>query len=234
MADGAKPMGLWPAGDPATRFRVRPARYRDVRALARIYRRQSAASRRFYHPYPFDPVRLTALLFYMVTTHRMIRRAIRSLPNWAFCLFVLEDVSGVPVGLATIRFVRDDQEPEIWARFGFLVEEARQRQGGGTLLVMTLYEKAMELGIRRGGGTILAENIASAKVVEQFGFHLHETREVDRFAPDDRNLADIQDLGPVLERVRRLKELRVAASGDAARQAREPGRVPTSDRPSAG
>ena len=230
-------MGLWPSGDPSTRFRVRPARYSDIGALSRIYRAQTPASRRFYHPYPFDPVRLRALFAYMVTTHRMIRRAMRWLPNWAWCLFVLEDARGGPVGLATIRFVRDDHEPEMWARFGFLVAEDRQRQGGGTLLVMTLYEKAMELGVRRGGGTILAENVASAKVVEQFGFNLRETPEVDRNAPGAKNLADIQDLRPVLERVRRLKEIRVAASSAAARPTPGPSEAPRvagPDRTSAG
>jgi GNAT superfamily N-acetyltransferase len=212
MVSPQKPVGLWPAGDPSGRFQVRDAQFSDVGAVRRLYRGQSVPSRRFYHPYPFDWLRLTALLTYMVATHRIIRWAMRWLPNWAFCLFVLEDTAGAPAGFATIRFVRDDQDPEMWARFGFLVEESRQRQGGGTLLVMALYERAMELGIRRGGGTILAANVASAKVVEQFGFRLHETPEVDRFAPNDQNLADIQDLGPVLERVRRLKEIRVAAS----------------------
>jgi len=212
MGSQQQPRGLWPAGDPSERFHVRAARISDVGGIGRIYREQSTESRRFFHPYPFDPIRLRALLTYMVVTHRMARAAIRWFPNEAFCLFLLEDTAGVPAGFATIRFVRDHHEPGTWARFGFLVAESRQRQGGGTLLVETLYQSAMDLGVRRGGGTILASNVASAMVVAQFGFQLHATDEVDRNAPQDRNLADVRDLGPVLVEVRRRKQARIAAS----------------------
>ena len=231
MANGQQPVGLWPSGtlppvswSPGAAFRCDGARPHLPGTVGPFPTVLPSV--------PLRPRAPPALLAYMVTTHGLIRRAIRWLPNWAFCLFVLEDTSHVPVGFATIRFVRDDQEPEVWARFGFLVSEGRQRQGGGTLLVMALYEKAMELGIRRGGGTILAANIASAKVVQQFGFNLHETPEVDRFAPNDRNLADIQDLGPVLERSARLKELRVAASGPREGEHPPAARPPSPDRPS--
>jgi GNAT superfamily N-acetyltransferase len=216
MGPQRQPRGLWPAGDPSERFRVRVARLSDVGGIGRIYRGQSAESRRFFHPYPFDRVRLRALLTYMVMTHRIARTAIRWFPNQGFCLFLLEETGGAPAGFATIRFVRDHHEPGTWARFGFLVAESWQRQGGGTLLVETLYQSAMDLGVRRGGGTILASNIASAMVVAQFGFQLHATDEVDRNAPEDRNLADVRDLGPVLVEVRRRKQARIAASSGRA------------------
>jgi RimJ/RimL family protein N-acetyltransferase len=198
------------APDCALRFHVRPASWGDIGDVARLYIGQSEASRVAFHPYPFGPVRLRALLAYMLLTQKLLGRARRHFPNFAFGVIVLDDAAGRTIGFGTIRLVRDGTEPDTWARFGFLVAEGYHRQGGGTQIVEALYESAVALGIRRGGGTIRASNVASTKVVEQFGFQLHETAEVDRNAPGDHILSDVRDLEPVLERIRERRLARTA------------------------
>lgn len=183
---------------------------RDIPEIMRIYRGQSDESKRFHHPYPFDRPRLAVLLLYIVVVQRIVRALIPRTPNLAFVLLVaFLPPSTQLVGYASIRFVRRGAEP-VWGRFGFLVSEPFRGRGVASALAVVLYESCLELGVPRGGGTIQAENIASQRVVERYGFHLVPAQEVDRFAPGRPNLEGVEDLRHVLEQVRAHR----AAHGD--------------------
>lgn len=197
-------MSSAPDTDPFPPVRVRPATRRDLRSLVLLYRGQEPESRTYYHPYPFDRLRLPILFLAMLSSQAHVRWMLRRFPNYAFVILLLIDPEGMPFGFGTIRFVHARGEAP-WARFGFLVDAGHRHQGAGSVLVMALYESAVGLGVHRGGGTILEGNVASAKVVEKFGFRLRPAASADPFSPDKRNLTDIQNLDEVLEKVRRVR-----------------------------
>ena len=166
-----------------------------------MYRSQSADSVQFYHPYPPDRLRLFAIFGWMMVSQRLGRRWLRVAPNLTFAVLVAIDPrSPHPIGYATIRFIARPGQP-LWARFGFLVSEAYRGRGIGSLLAVSMYEYCLRWGVRRGGGTVQSANSPSRRIVERFGFRLHPSSEVDRFAPQLENLEAIEDLEQVMARV---------------------------------
>ena len=171
-----------------------------------LYRGQSPESRKLHHPYPFDRPRLTLLFIGMLVSQRLVHRGVRYWPNASFVVLVAEGRPGGPLlGLATIHFVRHPPEPT-WARFGYLVADEFRGQRIGSRLAIELYRTALDLGVERGGGTILAPNTVSTHLVERFGFDMRPTPEVDTQAPGVTNLAAVEDLRAVMARVRSLRD----------------------------
>jgi RimJ/RimL family protein N-acetyltransferase len=205
-----------PATSPTSRpsVTVRWARLSDLGPILRLYRGQSAESRQFYHPYPFDRFRLGPILFALLVSSRIVRLMLRLAPNYAFVILIAEEPGeAAPIGFCTARFVRRHGDP-IWAQFGYLVRHDRRGRGIGSYLAIAQWRTARALGVLRGGGTILEGNIASSRVVEPFGFHLEPTGQPDARAADRQNLGSIQDLNEVLERVRRQGGWRAEALHD--------------------
>ncbi len=183
---------------PPPMVRLRQARLGDVPSLVRLYRGQSAAARGFYHPFPFDRLRLVPIFLWMVATTPRVRFWLRHLPRRAAYVFVAtSSEDDRPIGYGTIRFeVPVGEDP--WAKFGYLVSEGRRGQGIGTLIASTQLRCARGLGLRRGGGYIVQGNTASAGVVEKFGHPLTETAP-DRRAP--RGAVNLVSVGPLEEMI---------------------------------
>ncbi len=188
-----------PAGVPETpRIRLRRARLRDVRALVQIYRGQSPQARSFYHPFPFDPVRLVPIFLWMVGTTPYVRFWLRHLPSRAaYVVVVTGPDDDRPIGYGTVRFVVEPGQAA-WAKFGYLVSEGRRGQGIGSLLAVTQVRCARGLGLRRGGGYVLRGNSASAGVVEKFGYPLSETSPDRHTPPGTVNLISIGNLDEMI------------------------------------
>ena len=185
---------------------IRLARLRDVGPVIRLYRGQSQESRSFHHPYPVDRPRLTMLFTWMVVSGHLSRLFLRTVPGLGFVLLVAESGERrAPIAYGTIRFVRS-ATGEVWARFGFLVGESYRGEGIGTELAIALWERALALGVRRGGGTIEAKNTRSRSIIEGAGFRLAPTDEEDRYRPAAENLAGIADLTEALERLRARRD----------------------------
>ena len=211
-----------PAARPSSRrvaaASVRWARLSDVRTLARLYRGQSAESRRNYHPYPFDRLRLLPILVAMLLSSRIVGTLRRLAPNLAFVILIAEPrAGGAPIGFCTIRLVRRGRDP-IWARFGYLVEEGHRGEGVGFQLAVAQWRIALELGVRRGGGTVMEGNLPSSRLLEPFGFRLAPSPEADRHGGDRANLGSVQDLEKALAEVRRQGGWRAELLSDEIRR----------------
>jgi GNAT superfamily N-acetyltransferase len=193
---------------------IRPAHLRDIGGLVRMYRGQSMESRAFHHPYPADRLRLTTIFTWMVLSGHVSRLFLRTVPSLGFVLLVAcPNDSDVPVGYGTIRFV-GSRRTEIWARFGFLVQEDARGHGLGGQLAEALWERSLELGVRRGGGTIVKANTVSRAIVEHAGFELAPTSEPDKYTPGAETLGGLADLEEVLARHRASRHRPTGANDD--------------------
>lgn len=182
--------------------RIRGSRVSDLSSLVRLYRDRSEASKQTYHPFPFGRFRLALIYLWIIALQRWMRWFMRYLPRRAATLLVVEreDQPGL-IGYGTIRLMSGRGEEPI-ARFGYLVADAYQGKGVGGQLIEVMIAKAKELGIRKGGGTVLQRNIASAHLIEKWGWKLRPAA-ADRGAPDESNLMTVGDLDEILAKSRR-------------------------------
>lgn len=170
------------APPPGPEIRLRRARLGDVPALVALYRGQSAEAKAYYHPFPFERWKLVPIFLWMVGTTPLVRAVLRVLPRRAaYVLVVSAATDDRPIGYGTIRFAVARGE-ETWAKFGYMVAEDRRGQGIGSILSIHQLRCARGLGMRRGGGYIVRENVASRTVVSRYGEPLVETAP-DRNAP---------------------------------------------------
>lgn len=191
-----------PSSSPArTRpaVRVRPARLRDIGALIRMYRGQSAESRQLYHPFPYDRPRLTLIFLYMVVTRPFLRTLLRLTRRRTLVLLVATvGDDPTPVGYGNVAFV--DRDFGVKAIFGYLVEERSRGLGVGTRLHEVMIEAAIALGVRRGGGMVVSENASNLRVLEKLGFKMRPSDLVDHGAPGSTNIETDGDLVAIAAR----------------------------------
>ncbi|HXQ48201.1 MAG TPA: GNAT family N-acetyltransferase [Thermoplasmata archaeon] len=183
------------------RFLLRYGRLTDVPALVRMYRAQSPASRGFYHPFPFDPVRLALVYLWLISARRLLRTAIGVLPQSAAILLVVVPAGqSRPIGYGTVRYV-PSRSTGTWVKFGYLVEEGYRGLGLGGSLAYRLMQKAVESGIYLGGGALLATNVPNLNLVRKLGFSPEGPVAPDREAPRATNLFARADLREILQRI---------------------------------
>lgn len=194
MTDGAR--------RPRIVVEIRRARLGDLGDLVRLYRDRSEESKRTYHPFPSGRLALTVIYLWMIVEQRWMRFMMRHLPRRAATLLIVErrDAGGV-IGYGTIRLMSGPGEEPV-ARFGYLVGDAFQGQGVGGQLIEAMVYEAKALGIKRGGGTVLAKNVASTHLISRWGWTLRQGA-ADRSAPNQENLATVGDLDEILEKRRR-------------------------------
>ncbi len=184
---------------------IRRSRLGDVPALVRFYRERSEESKSTYHPFPFGRFRLTLIYLWMVFFQRWMRWMIRRLPRRAATLLVAELPDGSAlVGYGTVRLMSGRGEEPI-ARFGYVVRDDFRGKGVGGQLMEALVVAALELGIRKGGGTVLQTNAPSAHLIERWGWKLRKG-ETDRGAPSEVNLVTVGDLEELLRAQRQKRE----------------------------
>jgi RimJ/RimL family protein N-acetyltransferase len=190
-----------PPRRPKLQVSIRRARLRDLPALVRLYRHRSEESKQTYHPFPFSRGRLTAIYLWMIIVQHWMRYFIVRFPRLAATLLVAErpDRPG-PIGYGTIRLMSGKGEEPI-ARFGYMVSDECQGQGVGSQLTEAMVLTAKGFGIRKGGGTVLQTNVASARLIANWGWRLKEG-EADRGAPEQVNLVTVADLDDILRRRR--------------------------------
>lgn len=191
--------GASPRARPAVH--VRRARLGDIGGLVRLYRGQPESSRRLYHPFPFDRPRLTFLFLFMVLSRPFLRVFLRLAPRWALVLLIAT-VGDDPrvVGYGNTAFVR--RPLGLKAIFGYLVDESTRGLGVGTRLHEEMIEAALALGVRRGGGMVVAENAANLRVLEKLGFTIRASDLVDAGAPGARNFETDGDLEAIAQKWR--------------------------------
>ena len=195
-------MSAPPPPRPKLPVRIRRSRFSDLSSLVRLYRDRSEQSKQTYHPFPFGRFRLTLIYLWMIVLQRWMRWFMRNLPRRAATLLVVEreDQPGI-IGYGTIRLMSGRGEEPI-ARFGYLVGDDYQGKGVGGQLIEVMVSAAKELGIRKGGGTVLQRNVASAHLIEKWGWKLRPA-DADRGAPQESNLMTVGDLDEILAKNRR-------------------------------
>lgn len=196
------------ASDRAQLPRFGPARLREITAIARMYRSQAADSRRFYHPLPFDPFRLVALLTAMIVLQIWVRFWSRTAPSLGILLWVARDApSPRVVGMATGRFYRDARG-RLVARTGLFIDPNHRRAHRGRDLGAALLAECRRLRADRAEALILPDNDASRRTHESLGYTIRPTVFHDRHLSEtDYLLGSIDLAGPGSD---------VGASGTAA------------------
>ncbi|HYK93403.1 MAG TPA: hypothetical protein VEY07_05105, partial [Thermoplasmata archaeon] len=173
---------------------------RDLRALVHLYRHRSEQSKAYYHPFPFDPIRLSSVFLWLIATRRWVRRLMRPLSGKCGVVLVAVPPGGTSlVGYGTVR-PEVDADGSLVAKFGFLVEDGMQNRGVGSQIMEAQALVTRELGIRRAIGTIIASNTPSMKTAKGYGWSIWPTDRPDRHAPGKPNLAAAVDLDEILRR----------------------------------
>jgi RimJ/RimL family protein N-acetyltransferase len=190
-----------PANPPAKAVvRTRPGRFRDIGALSRIYRSQSEDSRRLYHPFPFDRPRLAIVFAYMVGSRMLLRTLLRRWPRRALVLLVAcQGDDPAPIGYGNVAFLARPGKP-LKAIFGYIVAEKFRGLGVGTRLHEDMIDAAIALGVTRGGGMVVSDNVSNLRVLEKLGFEIRESDVVDRIVPGVTNYETDGDLIEIARR----------------------------------
>ncbi len=201
-----------PPSGPRPEVDIRPARWRDLPTLVRLYRSQPPASRALYHPFPFDRPRLYAIFAYMVATRPFLKGMVRrGRSRTAVLLVARVGGSRRPIGYGNVAFHHVEGHPH--AIFGYLVDERARGHGVGTRLHEVMIDEALRLGVTKGGGMVVVENTANVRILEKLGFLLTRSDIVDAGAPTSANYVSEGDLEAI---ARRIREGRVAPSGPDA------------------
>lgn len=192
---------------------IRPVRLRDVPTLVGLYRGQPESSRALYHPFPFDPVRLTMIFTYQAVTRPFLKLMMRSRHIRAAALLVATTpTERRPIGYGHVQILHP-APGEVRAFFGYLVAPAYRGQRVGVALHDEMVETALRLGIRRGGGIILSQNRQNVRLLEKLGVELKESQVVDqRASPQEANFSVDMDLAEM--QARRRAELAAAPAAD--------------------
>lgn len=151
---------------------IRRARWRDVREISELYRRQDPTDRRFFHPMPFTPVRLNILLRTAIGTAPLVRHLVRRLPRAAVLFLTGAIPNGGPVvGLGIMRF-RRGADGVLVVDTGYLVDPRFRRRGYGRAIKVAMLDEGCRLGARRAETIILVDNVASQRLNLSLGFSL--------------------------------------------------------------
>lgn len=144
-----------------TRVRIRPLVTEDKDRLVAGFERLSPESRYRRFLSPVDEL-----------TPDMLRRLTEMdyVDHFAWAA-LLPDESGEP-GVGVARYVRLPEEPEV-AEAAVTVVDEYQGRGLGTLLLQALGAVALENGIRRFRGYVVADNRQMREVLEPTGAILH-------------------------------------------------------------
>lgn len=179
---------------------LRFARWADVRTIVRLYRHRSVQSKSLYHPFPSDPVRISLILGWL-TFDRPLIPVLMHLWERRFGMVVVATSveGGPPVGYGTVR-PRKGSNGEWEAQFGYVVEDAFQGQGVGARLMEEMARAALELGIHRGVGTVLASNAANLRLTQRYGWTVRGQGMTDRHAPGEISFDVEVDLEEILRR----------------------------------
>jgi ABC-type amino acid transport substrate-binding protein/RimJ/RimL family protein N-acetyltransferase len=204
MAGSIRPSSVprRPPRRPSVYVEIRPARLSDIPVLIDLYMSQPEESRRLYHPFPFDRLRLRAIFTYMVGTRPVLPYLIHRPGVHAAVLLVacLPD-SSTPVGYGNTAFIHPEG-PEPRAFFGYLVSAEYRSRGIGAQLHDALVDAALALGVQRGGGIIMTDNAANVRLVEKLGLRPTESDVVDTSAPGAANYRVDTDLVALMHRRR--------------------------------
>lgn len=199
-----------PVARPRIPVTIRPGRLRDVPTLVGLYRGQDEASRRLYHPFPFDRFRLTAIFAYQALTQPFLKRMMRH-PRIRAAGLLVAHTPGVrrPIAYGHVQILHP-APGEVRAFFGYLVAPAYRGQRIGVALHDEMVETALRLGIRRGGGILLTDNRQNVRLLAKLGVELKSSSVVDRNTPDTANFTVDMDLAEM--QARRRAELAAAAA----------------------
>lgn len=144
-----------------TRVRIRPLVPEDKERLVRAFERLTPDSRYRRFLSPVDE--LTPELLHRLTE-------IDYVDHFAWAALLLDDPDEPGVGVA--RYVRLPGEPEV-AEAAVTVTDEYQGRGLGTLLLQALGAVALENGIRRFRGYMVADNRQMREVLGPTGAVLH-------------------------------------------------------------
>lgn len=188
---------------------VRPARFRDVRPLGRLYLEQTPELRHGYHPFPFNRVAITLIYFGLVSAAALLGWAMRRSTRLLALLYVAQ-VDGTTdlAGGGTLRGVLRPGNQR-FVRFGFFVASQYQGMGVGKSLLWGLAAAGLERGYHQGLGAVYQSDAKAIPVISGAGFILSPTDYRDPAAPEETNYLATADLR---EMVRRSRERERASS----------------------
>jgi len=144
--------------DDGTLVRLRPVRPADAAELKRGFDRLSPSSR--YHRFLAGRTALSdATLRYLTSVDGHDHVAI---------VAVTDAADGTEAGVGIARFIRTKDDPEA-AEIAITVIDDMQRKGVGRVLALALGRAALEVGVKRFRGEILAENVPVRRLLKDVG-----------------------------------------------------------------
>jgi GNAT superfamily N-acetyltransferase len=173
---------------------VRPVRVHDLASIARVYRAEPDGTRRFHHPFPFDPLRLGLVLLVLWASTRISRASARHAPS-ATAVLLVAPVPGREAvgGFGTLRYFRT-AEGCLAARTGVFVVPELRRQGVGRQLKQALADRARRDGASRVVALLHPSNRASEAMNRALGYRIRVSDARDRRAPYERFQVAERDL----------------------------------------
>jgi len=169
-----------------------------------------------YHPFPFDPIRLTLIYLWLVLGRHTVRWTVRNLPSIASIIVVVVPDGTTrparPIGYGTIRYVAAPSQ-ETWAKVGYILREDCRGFGLGWWLAYRLMQVTLDSGVRLAGGGVLDSNTTNIALVKKLGFEPLAGAPPDRAAPGART---VQVLGDIRVRLNGLQSERVKRTGQRA------------------
>ncbi len=153
---------------------LRLAQVGDFWALGRLYGSRTEQDRRLFHPFPGGRWLASFVLLVLLVVQSLRRLLVRLWPSWAFAFVVFE---GRPNGAidAFIYLRGRHRMPRGYAaNIGTFVSSAARGQNVGQRLIAALTDVAQSIRIVRFETEAYADNLASIRMCERFGFRIVE------------------------------------------------------------
>ncbi|MFP5309985.1 MAG: GNAT family N-acetyltransferase [Actinomycetes bacterium] len=147
-----------------TTIHLRRLRPDDRQRLFGMWERTSEASRRARFHGPFD------------LTDENVGRFTDLDPDHQFAVAATLGRGEDERVVAVARYERDPDEPG-HAEFAALVEDDQQGRGIGTVIVREVAQQALEDGVRRLSGDVLADNARMLRLIRDIGLEFHSVHE---------------------------------------------------------
>ncbi len=155
-----------------TSLTIRPIRPEDAEAEQTFVRELSDEARQFRFMHALKE--LTPVMLVQFTQIDYSRE---------MALVAVTEEEGKPVQQGVARYVINPDATS--CEFAIVVSDKRQHQGIGTLLLQALMDAARDQGMRVMEGTVLADNTAMLRLMDDLGFTM-------RRSPEDNELYEVE------------------------------------------
>jgi RimJ/RimL family protein N-acetyltransferase len=149
---------------------VRRAALGDIKQLCDIYLGQPQQVRRWFHPFPFNRIKLKIIFLLMLISEKTIFITKKTIPKLGFILLAAEDTDNSQiVGFFYVRLIRKEAGGLV-ANVGFTTKVGAKNLGFKMYASGIKYSKA--IGITKFRIRILADNSVTITLTKRLRFRL--------------------------------------------------------------